>query len=240
MPVEINVLESARFGIVAGRVTNAAAAPAEIDHAARAQHVQMLTVRLGCEQLSRVHAFEAAGYRLMDTLVYFGRDLHDLPPPVTLPEGLSIRLAGAADAGAVGEVARAGFAGYIGHYHADARLDRRAADAAYVDWAETSTAWTSPATPVLVAESEGTIAGFLSLRLNEPVEMEIVLNAVAPSHQGKGAYGALVRQAMRLAQAEGCSRIITSTQITNCRVQRVWTRLGLMPRRGLYTFHKWF
>lgn len=240
MPVEINDLESRRFGIIAGRVTDAAATPAEVDRAAQAQHVRMLTLRLGCEQISRVQAFEDAGYRLMDTLVYFGRDLHNLPRRPPVPEHLSIRLADAVDAAAVGEVARAGFTGYIGHYHADARLDRSSADAAYIDWAETSTARTSLATPVLVVESEAKVVGFLALRRNSGEEMEIVLNAVEPSHQGRGAYSALVSEAMALGLSCGCSTIITSTQIINYRVQRVWARLGFIHSRSVYTLHKWF
>lgn len=240
MPIELNALETARFRIMAAHVTDVGASTEAIDAAARDKCVQMVTARIPVSELSRVHDFEAAGYRLMDTLVYYTRGLGDRPPRPSQTEGLSIRLASPEDAGAVGRVARDGFAGYLGHYHADPRLERSAADAAYVEWAETSTARTLMAAPVLVSESKGKIIGFLTLRTNSPDEMEIVLNAVNPAFQGKGTYGALVSEAMALASGIGCSRIITSTQINNYRAQRVWVRLGFFPSRSVYTFHKWF
>jgi ribosomal protein S18 acetylase RimI-like enzyme len=239
MPIELNALETARFGIIAAHVTDVGASTEAIDAAARDKGVQMLTARIPVSDLSRVHDFEAAGYRLMDTLVYFTRGLGDLPPRLNSPEGLSIRLASPEDAGAVGRVARSGFAGYMGHYHADPQLERSAADAAYVEWAETSTARTVISAPVLVSESNGNIIGFLTLRTNSPDEMEIVLNAVNPAFQGRGTYGALVSEAMALACATGCSRLITSSQINNYRAQRVWVRLGFFHSRSVYTFHKW-
>jgi ribosomal protein S18 acetylase RimI-like enzyme len=239
MPIELNALETTRFGVIAARVVDIGASTEAIDVSARNKCVQMLTARIPASDLSRVHEFEAAGYRLMDTLVYYTRDLGDLPPRLSPPEGLSSRLASPKDAGAVACVARAGFAGYMGHYHADPRLEKSAADAAYVEWAETNTARTSSTSPVLVTESNGTIMGFLSLRTNSPDEMEIILNAVKPAFQGRGTYGALVSEAIALASALGCSRIITSTQINNYRAQRVWVRLGFFHSRSVYTFHKW-
>ncbi len=239
MPIELNALETARFGIVAARVTDVGAGPEAVDAAARDKGVQMLTVRIPASDLSRVHDFEAAGYRLMDTLVYYTRELVELPPRLIPPKGLSFRPATPEDASAVGQVARAGFTGYMGHYHADPRLEKAAADAAYVEWAVTSTVNTSPAAPVLVATIGGGTIGFLTLRTNNPNEMEIVLNTVEPAFQGQGVYGALVIEAMFLASTRGCSRMITSTQINNYRVQRIWARLGFIHSHSLYTFHKW-
>lgn len=240
MPIEINHLETNRFGIIAARIVDAAASPAVIDAAAKAQGVQMLTVRMEVSDLPRVHAFEKAGYRLMDTLVYYNRHLRTLPPRMALPDELACRLAVPKDASAVTAVARTGFQGYMGHYHADPRLDNAAADAAYVEWAETSTARGSPDAPVLLLESGREIVAFLTLRRNSPDEMELVLSAVAPEYQGRGLYAALIAESFSLSQTAGAARVITSTQINNYAVQRVWSRLGFVHCRSLYTFHKWF
>lgn len=164
MPIELNDLETARFGVIAGRVVDDRATPAQIDNAAQAGSVEILTVRIDTADLARVQAFEEAGYRLMDTLVYYARDVTNLPPNPALSGGIACRLADPEDAQAVADVARAGFRGYMGHYHADPRLDAAAADAAYVEWAETSTARTSRQAPVIVAESARRIVGFLALR----------------------------------------------------------------------------
>lgn len=240
MPIEINHLETARFGIVAARIVDAGASPAVIDEVARSQGVQMLTVRIEVSDLPRVHAFEQAGYRLMDTLVYYDRPLEVLPPRATLPNGLTCRLAVPEDAPAVAAVARAGFQGYMGHYHTDPRLDDAAADAAYVEWAETSTTRVSSDTPVLLANLHGQTVGFVTLGFNSPQEAEVALNAVHPTSQGRGVYKALLVDALYWARDVGATRIVISTQINNYAVQRVWSRLCFVHCRSLYTFHKWF
>lgn len=70
--------------------------------------------------------------------------------------------------------------------------------------------------------------------------MEIALNAVHPDLQGQGIYRTLVAEALVLAKHLGAVRVITSTQIDNRAVQRVWIRQGLLPVGSVYTLHKWF
>lgn len=240
MRIEIDDLECKRFGIVAARVTDPTAAPGEIDRDAAAAGVDLLTARIDVGDHSRVHAFEAAGYRLMDTLVYHASPLDNPPDGPPLASGVTLRRATASDRAAIAALARSAFADYIGHYHADPRLDSAAASAAYVEWAETGLATATDAAPVLVAHDKGRTAGFLTLRRNRPDEFEIVLNAVHPDNRGKGLYTALVAEALRVAQAAGAGRMIVSTQINNYAAQRAWARLGFAHYRSLYTFHKWF
>jgi len=240
MPIELNALESDRFGIVAARVTDPDASLGAIDDAARAKGVQMAMVRLPAGDLARVHAFEAAGYRLMDTLVYYGRVLGGALPPASAVTGVTCRAATARDAPSIAAIARAGFGDYLGHYHADPRLDSAAADEAYVDWARTSTERVSAAAPVLVAETAQGLAGFLTLRENDPATMEIVLNAVRPELGGRGIYGLLVSEALALAAGRCAARMITSTQLNNYAPQKVWCRLGFCHEQSFYTFHKWW
>ena len=239
MLIGLNALETTRFGIGAARVIDVSADLEAIDAAAKAQAVKLLSCRLDVGNLHRVHALEAAGYQLMDTLVYCGRPLANSPSPRQLPDEVTCRPAKAIEAGAVGAIARVAFAGYMGHYHADSRLENTAADAVYVQWAETSTEQTSAKAPVLLAELNGQVAGFVALRRNSRKQAEIVLNAVHPDCQGRGLYTALVAYALDHAKAQGDVSMIVSTQINNYAVQRVWTRLGFIHEKSLYTFHKW-
>lgn len=240
MPIEINDPECRRFGIVAARLTDPGAAPDDIDRAAAKAGVDMLTARIDAGDLTRAHTLEEAGYRLMDTLVYYGRSLDDWPGRD--PAGTHVTLSGVEpeDGPAISALARAAFSDYIGHYHADPRLDSGAADAAYVEWAGVCAASHSADAPVLVAREGTELLGFLALRRNTPDEFEIVLNAVHPAAQGQGVYAALVAHALERAQEAGARRMIVSTQINNYAVQRVWSRLGFTHYRSLYTFHKWF
>ncbi len=240
MAIDVSALESARFGIVAARVSDSSASPEVIDAAAEAQGVQLLSCRIDVGDLARVHALEAAGYRLMDTLVYYGRSLAGIPRILPLPAGVACRAATGKDAAAVGEVARSAFSGYMGHYHSDPRLDDAAADAAYVEWAETSTARASADGQVLLAMRDGHVAGFLTMRRNSTEEAEIVLNAVHADHQGQGLYSILVAAALDAVRGSGAARMIVSTQINNYAVQRIWSQFGFVHERSVYTFHKWF
>ncbi|WP_255005761.1 GNAT family N-acetyltransferase [Roseovarius sp. M141] len=236
MPIEINELETRRFGITAAKVTELKADIKKINAAAQTDRVQLLTIRVSTDDLARVQELEADGYRLMDTLVYYDRMLADAPTP----QDALIRLATPADAEAVATVARASFAGYFGHYHADPRLSDASADAAYVEWAENSIKGCGPKAPACVAERADRILGFMTMRMNSDTEAEIILNGVHPSAQGEGIYGRILASSMALLKVAGRTRVVTSTQVNNITVQRAWGRQGLRMARSYYTLHKWF
>lgn len=242
MMIILNPLETNRFGVGCARLAVPVADDENLamaDREAATQGVAMLTARVDVGALSQVHALERAGYRLMDTLVWYGRGLERSSLPVHPGHGLVLRRAEASDEDVVGGIAERAFASYLGHYHADPRLDRAAADAAYVEWARRSVAAASPLAPVMLAELDGDVAGFATMRFNTPDEAEIVLNAVDPLRKGAGVYTALVAAALHLAAENGAGRLIVSTQINNYTVQRVWARLGFCHERSVYTFHKW-
>lgn len=240
MPLEINGLATARFGAVSAHLIDTTAKIDIIDDSADQLGVELLTARIDVSDLPTTHRFEAAGFRLMDTLVYYGRSASG-PAAPSIPSGTSIRLADHADVDAVGAIARRAFRDYFGHFHSDPRLDRDAADAAYVEWAETSTVNVDEERPVLLScDEDGAVLGFLTLRNVGDPTAEIVLNAVDPDQQGRGIYASLIEAALCHVGAAGTERLIVSTQINNYGVQRVWARLGFVHERSVYTFHKWY
>ncbi len=240
MPIELNAVERERFGIVTARVKDLKASPQAVNSAAEAVGVQMLTIRLDCTDHAHIHAVEADNFRLMDTLVYYERSLSD-PTPEYLPASdVMIRHARPGDAGAVAEVARAAFFDYIGHFHADPRLQAEDADATYVDWARKSVVRHSDIEQAWVVFGAGRLAGFLTLRRNDHAEYEIVLNAVHPDLQRRGLYERLLNEALVASQKADAERIIVSTQLNNFRVQRAWVKLGFRLTRAVHTFHKWY
>jgi ribosomal protein S18 acetylase RimI-like enzyme len=234
-PPLISELDRERFGVAIARATlSGASNVARYLVECRRGAVAMAIVRTEGEDTAAIHELERAGGLLCDTLVYYGRLLATRS---AMPGDVFIRDASPADVDQVGDVAAAAFAGYGGHYQADPRLDRDAADATYVDWARRSCA--GGADRVWVAEADGRVVGFLALRVNAPDETEIVLNAVHPDYQRRGIYRDLVMTALAASRELGAERCIVSTQLTNVAVQRAWTRLGFEIVSSLQTFHVW-
>lgn len=233
-------VDSARFGLRIGRVklTDLAALPAALSQSQH-ERLRLLFVRCPTGAYPLVHRLEAAGARLMDTLLYYrrriaSRDLFDeLKPNLVRPfrEG---------DWAGVERVARASFADYQGHYHADHALDSARSDEAYVEWTLHCCRQRDASLEVLVAEdSSGAPCGFFVVRLNSPQEGEGWLAAVAPEAEGRGLYWSLLVHALRWCQDRKAGRMIVSTQITNTATQKTYGRLGFDLQASYYTFHLW-
>lgn len=242
--VRLSPLDTARWGVVtatAGAVT-AESLPGVLEFA-NLHAVTLLVARCSAADLVAARAMEAAGFRLMDALVVYARDVGaanagDLAAG-TVAGDAAVRLAREDEAAEVRAVARAAFRGYGGHYHADPRLDREACDEVYADWAHRSCASPGVADGVLVAEVDGRVAAFATLRFNSATEGEGVLFGVAPGARGRGLYPLLMGAGLRFCAERGRTRMVVSTQITNLTVQRAWIRLAFEPCRAEYTFHRW-
>ena len=237
--VHASVLDSSRFGAAIARVTlrSRDELPAFIA-GCRASHIAMAVIRTDTRDFRAAQAIEASGGILCDTLVYFARPLRD--DSTVASSDARVRPGSPADVERVVSIAAAAFAGYGGHYHADPRLDAAAADDSYIDWARRSVAVPGVVDRLWVVEDRGTVAGFLTLKVNNRADAEIVLNAIHPDHQRRGLYPALLRTALASSRALGAHRCIVSTQVWNVPLQRVLARIGFEPARSYYTFHLWF
>ena len=138
---------------------------------------------------------------------------------------LTIRAATGADADAVRSLAdrlREGVAPW---------RDSSAVTKAVRAWVEGSLdAMDEPGHAVLVAETGGTILGFVTVSpgrhwsgASEPSIGELV---VVPEAEGQGIGAALVEAAMAHARREGHSRISVSTGAANGRARALYRRLG--------------
>lgn len=238
--VYLSAIDEERFGIRTARSSQVSleTLPAVLSFC-RANRVEFLIARCLCTELPAAQAMEAWGFSLMDTLVHCVRDLTRGPLP-TDDGGMVIRPFRPGDVDAIKAVATESFHGYVGHYHADARLERAKCDEAYTSWALRSCASRDVADEVLVAEQDGELVGYFTLRLNSPAEGEAVVGGVLPSVQGQGVYRSFLIRGMAWCASQGATRMMVSTQITNIAVQKVWARLGFEPSHAYYTFHKWF
>jgi len=237
--VAVSSIDTERFGVLTARDPQVTAETLhDTLRFCRDHRVRMLVARCAAEDLAAAQGIEAAGGRLMDVLVYWARRL-DRPGPDDEAR-VPVRAAAPADVDDVRRVAAEAFRGYMGHYHADPRLDRETCDAVYASWAERSCVDPAVASKVLVAEHGGRIAGFLTLLERGREEQEIILNGVEPASQRHGIYRSLVLAAMAHARADGAGLLTVSTQLVNVGVQKTWARLGFELSRSHFTFHVWF
>jgi GNAT superfamily N-acetyltransferase len=238
--VSMSDIDTQRFGVKIARahtvnMTNMD----EILAYCGAHEVEMLIARCSTSDFDSVHEMQKHSFLLMDTLVYYDFNFQKSSIPEDTGK-TTIRYSKLEDIAQAEAVARKSFTGYFGHYHADPRLENEKADEAYVSWLVRSIELREVAHEVLIAEIDGEVVGFITLRMNSPEESEIALNAVAPFAQGQGIYRSLVNQSLHWAQKQSSQRMIVSTQVNNIAVQKVWARLGFTLSRSFYTFHKWF
>lgn len=234
----LSALDQARFGVTTARVDGLTADRVpEVLARSRADGVTFIIARCAATDFETVHALERAGFLLMDTLVYWARDLRKTPLPFSDSDA-TICPARADEAEQVAALARAAFRGYFGHYHADERLDRAAADETYASWAERSVRGEA-ADAVLVAELDGALAGLITLRMNDADEGEGILFAVSPTMQRRGISRALMAGALAWCAEQGASRMVISTQLMNVASQKAWARTGFEFSHAYYTFHGW-
>jgi GNAT superfamily N-acetyltransferase len=240
MQIQLSPLDEERFGIKTARA--AVATPEDVTAAldfCRAHQAVFLIARCAANELPTVQQMERQGFLLMDTLLYYVRHLAKPPIPEDRNHSL-IRPIRSGEEAQVREIAAQSFEGYMGHYHADPRLDKAHCDAAYISWAVRSATSREVADEVLVADVDGRLAGFATLRRNNDQEGEGVLYGVAPWAQGRGIYRSFMLQSMEWGKAQGFARMFYSTQVTNIAVQKVWVRVGAEMSHAYYTFHKWF
>ena len=224
-------IESRRFGgeVYRANVLTESEAKAAVDFG----EADLIVARVDTKAIALVQTLERGGYFLCDTLVYFRGTTAGFDAPGAV-DGL--RIADVTDAAGLEPVARAAFSDFFGHYHTDARLDGTLATEGYVEWCTSALRWDDGY--VLGAFDGETLAGFATVRIEDD-SAEIVLNGVAPSHQRRGIYSALVQTIGHRAKENGVERIFSSTQIQNLGPQKTWARHGLLPAESKYTLHRW-
>jgi RimJ/RimL family protein N-acetyltransferase len=238
--IYLSDFDTKRFGIKIARcLMEEPGEIATVNSFCQKNNVAMIIIRCKTSCIKTVQALEADGCRLMDTLLYYRRHLIKTPVPEE-NKILLIRDIKSGEESAVQSVAARAFQGYMGHYHSDSRLPTTLCDEGYISWAYNSCKLKELADIVMVAEIDGRVAGFHSLRMNDSEEGEAVLTCVAPEYQGMGIYREFEIRGMNWCLKQGAQSIVLSTQVTNIAVQKVWARLGFELSHSYYTFHRWF
>jgi len=232
-------VDEERFGIRVARVgwMKQEILPEAVDFCLQ-NRISLLISKCMASERACFQAMERAGFVMMETMLCLEADLTK-PIPAD-PGGASVRPVRPGDEPEISRVAAAAFRGYVSHYHADSRLDRSKCDEIYVDWAQRACQSRGEEDEVLLAESEGSAAGYFICALNTPEEADVAVAAVIPDRRGSGAYASLVVSSMEWGAAKSAKRITGLVQVTNIAVQKTPMRLGWFPSYAYHTFHKWF
>jgi hypothetical protein len=249
-------VETARFGVSIGRLTVGHDVPghgAAYDRASEglaaalgAADDDVLVVRYPAGAVGLGAVVTASGRSVIPggALTYWGADADDIIGVSPSPTDVELDVVAASDlpgpveevAAAVDDVIADSFAGYGNHYAANPLLDPVAALAGYQDWARRSLA---AARNTVVLRKAGTPIGVATCvaSLDGAEHLEILLAGLVCTAQGRGRYAALLVGCAAEARRRGLSRLIISTQVHNVRVQRAWTRVGLLPFACVETVH---
>lgn len=206
---------------------------------AQDQRIAMMMARCDTASSETVHALESSGFQLMDTYVRYAFDF--AKKDIQADKGsIPVRSFLPGDISQIEQVAIQSFGGYMGHFHADARLSRDRCDTVYSEWAANSCRDKKLADDVLVAVREGEILGFATMKGIGPTASEGILFGVAPKAQGLGIYRSFMVHGMRWSKERGYAMMEVGTQVNNYAVQKVWQRLGFEIHGSGHTFHRWF
>ncbi len=204
----------------------------------RDQGVKFLMARCDTSNVAVVHELQHHMFLLMDTFVHYTFSFAKKTIPVDSGV-IPIRPFQPDDIPKIHDVARDSFKGYVGHFHSDPRLDRETCDSVYSEWAVNSCRDRNLADEVLVADRDGDLQGFATLKVLNAVSVEGALFGVAPKAQGLGIYRSFMVRGMQWCLERGFGEMEVGTQVNNYAVQRVWQRLGFEIQTSGHTFHLW-
>ncbi|MCH7905085.1 MAG: GNAT family N-acetyltransferase [Armatimonadetes bacterium] len=179
-----------------------------------------LSVRVDSDAIHSVQALEAAGFRTVDGLLTYGKEVKD----VRKPRG--VRVCQKSDAFGIGALAEASFV--QGRYHADPWITSDQADDLYRQWGENAALGRIGGTTLVLDGEEG-IAGFVlcsAHRTEQDSVGSIDLIAVDKAARGTGVGKRLVRAAMLWFFAQQCGYATVGTQSANVAASRFYQASG--------------
>ena len=199
-----------------------------------------LSVRVDASDLSSIHALESTGFVTVDTILTFVFDFSK--QTLALPEhDYNIRLATAADAQQVADLARTAF--IYDRFHADPFIRGERADELHANWLSNSCEGKG-ADAVVIAEDDRGLLGFTSClvqrdtwRLGRLVGT-IVMAASAERARGRGVAHSTMLSATDFLHRQGCEIVEGGTQVRNIPSARLFRRCGFVMAAASVSLRK--
>jgi GNAT superfamily N-acetyltransferase len=230
-------LESARFGLRVFRASVDAIDAEQIADEIERERIDVAILRLPASAIASADALARHGFApiLADTQVIYGTGLDTYAHPPADPS-VTLQPATRDDAALLDRMARAIFADYESHYHANPLFACDKILDGYAEWAarhvgadDGSAAW--------LVERDGEVAGFSCYRIDADGTAIGVLNGVLPAARGRGIYRGMLHRMLEHFAAMGARRFEIATQTHNAIVQRAWAQSGLSLLAKYNTLH---
>jgi len=188
------------------------------------------------DDASTTRTAEDHGFRLMDVRLVFEHELGSIAPP----SGNSIRVrpVESGDVDALLSIAQDSY--HDTRFYFDAKFPRHLCDSLYRTWIKLSCEGYADA--VLVAETDGLLAGYISCHLDNKKNNvgKIGLVGVATQARGRGIGQALVCHALEWFRGANATKVSVVTQGRNVSAQRLYQRYGFATESVHLWYHKWF
>ncbi len=213
----------------------------------RKRGVRFVSARINGRDLISAHAFEAAGFRLMDISTIHRLDLPAQLPPGRLPRGFRLRPAEPGDRRRLAGLAARSMTD-VGFFQDRFTVDPVLAPGAarmYRAWWRNSIRGERADEVWVLTEGERPI-GFITLTGPDPIESAltshaggwVVLNGLETAWRGRGLYRLLVLKALKRLTKRGCQSARIKTKLTQAPVQRTWQTLGARLAASSLVFHR--
>ena len=203
--------------------------------------IEHLSVRCDADDLMLLDALQACGFDPVDAILTFTRSLQDYSPVAVDPQ---IRLASAADAEAVGEIARTAFS--IDRFHSDPLIENARADELHYQWAKNSVLGTAADAVIVATDDQDHPVGFVTCKMNhDTLEAlgksvgTIVLVATCESARGQGFGQRMTEQALNWFFQSGVDVVEVGTQAINGPAAKLYQRSGFQLTDHSVSVRKW-
>lgn len=188
----------------------------------------LIWIKLASEAGDVIRALEEKGYRYTSSLNSYKFMANEAISPVDI----SIRDGVLEDAERIGTLGSSSF--FLDRLYLDPSIDNAVASAMYREWS--SNCVKGLCEKVLVAEIDGSVAGFVSLAPDQLFSSadnakyrRIVLIAVASEHRGKGIGVQLVNASQKATFTDGYQFLLVGTSSINIPAQKLYHKCGFVP-----------
>jgi GNAT superfamily N-acetyltransferase len=212
------------------------------------KEIEHLSCQVESKYTELIHALEANGFLLMDTIVIYSASLRRKKIISQIDDSeILIREVNDKDLKRIFKIAEKAFFDpetFLSRFYMDPLLKVNAGKL-YKEWLRNSCEG-SQADIVFVAEVDKAPVGFITCRLQERKKSDILglniviipLNAVHPEFRGRGIYNRLVVHSFNWFREQNVDFAEIKTQVITSPVHHTWQKLGGKLVSSYHTFHK--